>query len=139
LSAVLHLLQLLLEFFRIAPKLFLLIMLLRGLLWVLALLLGQLLLPFRQLLQLLQCFVDGLLLRIAAAALLRLFGALILILLGIEFQIEKALQIAGGPAAATTSSTASALSERHLNVAERRLRAQQVLQRLLLGLQRVLP
>ena len=51
---------------------------------------------------------------------------------------NRLCEIAAG-AAAASAATAAALPEGHLDIAERSLGAQQVLQRLLLGRQRVLP
>ena len=62
---------------------------------------------------------------------------LVLILLGIQFQVEQARQIAAGAAAAAAS--AALVPERNLNVAERRFGAQQVLQGSLFRRNRVLP
>src|SRR5207253_883686 len=114
---VLHLLlQLLLELLRLTAEHLLLPPVLRRLLFVLALLLGEFLLPFGKLLQLFQRFVDLLLLRIAAL-LSALAGAFILILLGVELEIEEALHVACR-AAATASPAAAALSKCHLDIAE---------------------
>ena len=62
---------------------------------------------------------------------------LVLVLLGVELEIEQAGEIAARAAAATAAATAGA--ERHLDLAERRLGAQQMLQRLLLVGDGVLP
>src|SRR5262249_57424110 len=97
------------------------------------LLLGQLLLAPRQLLELLQRFVDLLLPLLSGSLLL---AALVLVLLGIELEVEQVVEIATGPA---TAATAAAASERDLNLPERGLGAQQVLQRLLLRRQRLFP
>src|SRR6185437_15995968 len=69
---------------------------------------------------------------------LRLVQALVLILFLVQFQVEQALQIARG-SAATAASAATLTPERHLNIAERRFGTKQILQRLLLRRQRVLP
>ena len=74
----------------------------------------------------------------ALSALSPLARAFVLILLGVELEIEQALHVACG-AAATASTPAAALSERHLDIAEGRLGAQQVLQSFLLRLERFLP
>ena len=117
LAAVLRrLLQLLPQLFRLAAQQLLLPALLRRLLLPLPLLLGQLLLAFGELLQLFERVVD---LALALVGGLRLAIALVLVLFGVELQVEKALQIARGPVLATTAAAPPALpSERHLNVAE---------------------
>ena len=130
---LLQLLQLLLQLFRLATKLFLLPAAIdAGLLLVLALL-RELLLAASQLFQLLHRVVDGLLLLIAGGRLLRF----VLVLLGIELQVEQVRQIAAGIRSA--ASATAALAAGHLNVAERRHGAREVLQRLVLGLQGIRP
>ena len=64
-----------------------------------------------------------------------LLAGFVLILLGVEFEIEQVRQIAAGSAA--TAATAAA--EGHLNIAESGFCAQQMLQRFGLRLERVLP
>ena len=113
--------------------------LLRSLLLALLLLLGQFLLPLGELLQLLERLVDLLLAAAAAAAGRLRLAALVLILFGIEFEVEQTLHVARGAAAAATAAAAALLAEGHLDIAERRFGAHQVLQRLLLGRQRILP
>ena len=99
-----------------------------------ALLLGQILLALGQFVELLQRVVDFL--RPLFGAARRGLPRLVLIFLGIQFEFEKAGQIARRAAA----STASALrSKRNLNSPERGFSAQQGLQRLLFVGDGVLP
>ena len=100
-----------------------------------ALLLRQLLLAARQLVELLQRFVDFLLLLAGGSAggLLRL----VLILLGVELEIEQAGEIAPGSAARPAASALAA--KRHLNLAEGGLGPQQMLERFLLAGHGLLP
>ena len=130
--------QLLLELLGFAAQHLLLPALLRGLLLALALLLGQFLLPLGELLA-----ASAAPRRSAAAAAalggLRLLALFVLVLLGIQLQIEEAFHVARGAAAAAATAAAALLAEGHLDIAERGFGAQQVLQRLLLGRQRVLP
>jgi hypothetical protein len=114
-----QLLHLLLQLLGFAPQHLLLIALLRGLRLVAALLLGEFLLALRKLLQLLHRLIDFALpgvggLRLAAAG-------FVLILFGIEFEIEQALQVAHGAIAAASAAAPAALlavAERHLDIAE---------------------
>ena len=129
-----ELLHLLLQLFGVAAQHFLLPALLDGLLFGFRLLLGELLLPLRELLQLLQRLVDRPFLALSCGLLL---AGLILIFFGIELQVEQVGQIAAGvlpppPPAATAA-------EGNLNIAECRFGAQQVLQGFLFRLQRILP
>ena len=91
---------------------------------------GEFLLPLRELLQLLQRLIDLLLLLLLLAVRLRLI-ALVLILFGIELEIEEAFHIActGATAAATAAVLAA---ERYLDIAGRSLGTHQVLQGFLL-------
>src|SRR5262249_45314181 len=98
-------------------------------------LLGKLFLAPCQLLELLQNLVDIFLLLFGRASALR--SRLILVLFGIEFEIEQAGQVAATTAATTTAS--ALLAEGNLNLAERRFGAQQVLQCFLLTRQCILP
>src|SRR5262249_21290545 len=67
-----------------------------------------------------------------------LLACLVLILFRVEFEIEQAGQIsAGAPATASTSS--APITERHLNVTERRFGTQEMRQCPLLRPERVLP
>ena len=125
-----HLLQLPLQLLRLAPQHLLLPALLGSLLLPLLLLIGQLLLTLGQLFQLLQRFIDLLLLLLLLAGGLRLI-VLVLILFGIQFEIEQPFHVAR-PGAAATASAALLVAERHLNIAGRRFGAHQVLERLLL-------
>ena len=132
-----HVFQLALQLFGFAAQHLLLPTLLRGLLLAFFLLLGEFLLPLGKLLELLQRFVDLLLLLLLLAGGLRLV-ALVLILFGIQFEIEKAFHVAR--ASATTTAAAPALvAEGHLDIARCCFGAHQVLQRPLFGRQRVLP
>src|SRR5262249_8203430 len=115
-----HLLHAALQFLGFAAQHLLLPPLLRGGLLFL-LLLGQFLLALGKLLELLQRFVDFLLPLVGGGSLL---SALVLVLLGIEFQVEETLEVALGPAA--SPATASALAaESHLDFAESRLGTQE--------------
>ena len=88
-------------------------------------LLRELLLPARELLQLLDRFVDCSVRRVERR---RRLG-LVLVLLEIHLELVELAQVA----AREPRRAAAALLERHLDVRERGLRAQQMLQRLLLG------
>ena len=114
------------QLFGLAAQHFLLPALL-GALRVVALLLGQLFLAARELIQFLQRFVDFFLLLAGRAA--RRLRCLVLILFGVELQIEQAREVA--PSAAARSASAARTAEGHLNLAERGLGAQQILKRLL--------
>src|SRR4029077_6134642 len=85
-----------------------------GLLLVVALL-RELLLAAGQLLQLLHGFIDLLLLFAAGRGRLRF----LLVLLGIQLQIEQVRQIAAGVESAASAATAALLAAGHLDVAER--------------------
>src|ERR1019366_6589628 len=130
-----QLFQLPLQLLGFAAQHLLLPALLRGLLLVLFLLLGQFLLPFGELFQLLERLVDLLLLLLLAGR-FRVI-ALVLILLGVELEIEEPFHVAR--AGAATTAAIVLIAERHLDIARRGLGAQQVLQRLLLGGKRILP
>src|SRR6185437_8717264 len=126
LAVLCQLVQLLLQLLGLPAQHLLLPALLGGLLLVLRL--GQILLAARQFVQLFQGVVNGLrFLLLARRRLLRL----VLVLLGVEFEIEQAGQVACG-AAATTTSSSSARAKRDLDLPERRLGLQQRTQRLLL-------
>ena len=101
-----------------------------------ALLLRNIFLALRKFIEFLQRIVD--LLRLLLGGRCRPRLRLILILLGIEFQVEQAGEIAGRT---TTSAAASSTlrSERNLNLPERRFCAQQILQSFLFARNRVLP
>ena len=99
------------------------------------LLLGEFLLPLRELFQLLHRVVDLPLLGIRR--LLPLPRALVLILFGIELEVEKALHIAGRPTAASATAASALAAKSHLDIAERRFGVQEILQRFLLRRQRV--
>ena len=119
---VLHLLDLPLEFFGLPPQ-HLLLEALLGSLLILPRLVGELLLPPGQFFEFLQGVIDLLLALIGAAS--GIAGALVLILLGIEFEIKQTFQIARStlrPAA-----TAAAVAKRYLDIAARGFGAQQVL------------
>ena len=133
-----QLLHLLPKLFRLAPQQLLLPALVRGKLLALALLVGQFLLPLSQFFQLLHGLVDALLALVTG---LRLPGVLVLILLGIEFQVEEPLKVARGavPTTAAASAATALPAKRHLNIAPGGFGAQQVLQRFLFGRQSVLP
>jgi hypothetical protein len=125
LLVALHLLQLPLQFLGLAAQHLFLPALLIALI-TRALLLGEFFLTFSQLFELLQGFVyflSALIGRIGCLA------GLVLIFLRIQFEVEKAGEIA---ARRTPSATASSRSERHLNLAERGFGAKQVLQGFLL-------
>ena len=128
------LLHLLLELLGFPPQHLLFPALLGGLL-ALARLFRQFLLALGKLFQLLQHVVHFALARVGR---LRLAAALVLVLFGIELQVEQALHIARG-AAHAAATPAAALPEGHLNIAEGGESALQVLQRLLFGRQRILP
>jgi hypothetical protein len=131
----LQLLDLALQLFGFAAEHLLLKALLRDLL-ILASLVGELLLAPRQFLEFLQSFID-LLLAITSTA-TTLPAAFVLVLFGIELEVEEAFEVARAvlPAASPAAST---VAERDLDIAPRGFGAQQVLQRLLLGTQRVFP
>jgi hypothetical protein len=131
----LQLLDLALQLFGFAAEHLLLKALLRDLL-ILTSLVGELLLAPRQFLEFLQSFID-LLLAITSTA-TTLPAAFVLVLFGIELEVEEAFEVARAvlPAA---SPAASPVAERDLDIAPRGFGAQQVLQRLLLGTQRVFP
>ena len=112
-----HLFQLALQLFGFAAQHLLLPALLGSLLLAFLLLLGQFLLPPGELLQFLQRLVDLLLLLLLRAGRLRL-AALVLILLGIEFEIEQAFQVARAGAAAATTAATTLLAEGDLDIAE---------------------
>ena len=120
------LLHLLLELLRLALQ-HLLLPFLLGSLRAITLLLRQILLALGQFIQLFQRVGDFLRLLLGGAA--ADFCGLVLILLGIEFQIEKRSQIARRAAPAAS---APLRSKRNLNLPEGSFRAQQRLQRLLL-------
>ena len=86
---------------------------------------GQFLLTLGQLSELLHRFVDLLLLLIGG----RLLASLVLILFAVEFEIGQVRQVAAGGTAPPCPLRAPG----HLNIAERRLGSQHVLQSLLLG------
>ena len=135
LSVLSHLLHLPLQLLRLPPQHLLLPSLLerrRSLL----LLLRQLLLPSRQRIELLQRIIHLLRLLLRSRSRLR---RLVLVLLRIQLQVEQARQIATCAAAATSTTAAPLLSKRHLNLPERSLRPQQILQRLLLSRHRIAP
>src|ERR1035438_2043656 len=136
LAALGQLFQLPLQLLGFATQHLLLPALLRGLLLILLLLLGQFLLTFGELFQLLERLVDLLLLLLLLAGRFRVI-ALVLILLGVELEIEEPFHVAR----ASTATTAAIvlIAERHLDIARSGFGAQQVLQRLLLGGKRVLP
>src|SRR5262249_9886459 len=92
----LHLLHLALKLFGFAAKHFLLVPLLRSHLAAL-LLLGEFLLATCKLLQLFERVVHVLLALVGR--ILHLAGAFVLVLLGVEFEIEEALEVAGGATA----------------------------------------
>ena len=128
-----HLFHLALQLFGLAAQHFLLPALL-GTLRVIFLLLRKFFLAARQLVQLLQSFVDLFLLLARGARGLRRF---VLILFRVQLQIEQARKVA--PRAAARSSSTAGAAERHLNLAECGFRAQQILQGFLFARQRVLP
>ena len=74
----------------------------------------ELLLALGQLLELLQGIVDFLLPLVGS---LRFLGAFVLVLLGIQFEVEKALQVACSAAATTAPAATAALSELNLDIA----------------------
>ena len=120
-----------LEFLGIAPQHLLLPLLLGSLRRSATLLLGEIFLAFGEFVELLERVVD--ILR------LLLFGGgrgglprLVLVLFGIEFEIEKGGQIPCRSATATAATATAALSKGNLNLAEGGLGAQQGLERLLL-------
>ncbi len=88
---------------------------------------GELALPACELIQLAQRVLD---LRAVLAGIEGRLGALVLILLGVELEIEQARQVA--PRGIDGSAATAAGAEGHLDLAERGLRAQQMLQCLLL-------
>src|SRR5205823_6590516 len=108
-----QLVQLLLQLLGFAPQHFLLPALLRSLLRVLALLLRQFLLALRKLLQLLQRIVDLLLALLLRR--LRPLVAFVLVLLGIQLQIEQTFEVARTGAAASPAATALP-PEGHLDI-----------------------
>ena len=126
LFAACQLLHLTLQLFSFPAKHFLLPALLRGLLF--ALLLRQFLLTASQLLQPSQRIVHGLLLLLSRG----LLTVFVLILFGIQLQVEHVFKIAAGT---TTATTATLLAERNLNLTERGFGTQQVLQCFLFGRQ----
>src|SRR5579872_1996020 len=126
--------KLLAQIFRLATELLLLPAAIYASLLLVLALLRELLLAASQLFQLLHRVIDLLLLFIGARRLLRF----VLVLLGIQLQVEKVRQIAAGILSAA-SATAATLAAGYLNVAERRHGARKVLKRLVLGLQRVRP
>ena len=116
---LLKLFDLLLQLFGFAAEKLLLIALFEGLLLRVALLLGELLLAASELFEFLKRFIDvflALLLRAGTG-----LALLVLILFGVELQIEQALQIATGPT--TAASASAALAESHLDLPERGFRA----------------
>src|SRR5277367_1530434 len=123
----LHLFHVALQLLGLTPQHLLLPPLLEVLCLVL-LLLRQLLLPLGQSIQLLQRLVYLLRLLLCSRARLR---RLILVLLGVEFQVKQARKIASRTTATTTAAP-STLTERHLNLPERSLRSQQRLLRQLI-------
>ena len=130
------LLHLLLKLRRFALQHFLLPFLFGRLRSAIALLLSETFLALSQFIEFLQRLVDFLRFLFGRRGRARL--RVILILLGIEFQIEKAGQIARRTAATPAASTAAG-TKRNLNLPESSLRAQQELQSLLLVRNRVLP
>jgi hypothetical protein len=112
-----------------AAQHFLLPALLRQLLGIVLLLLGQFLLTARQVGQLLHGVVDLLLLLLGLRSAAVGF---VLVLVLIEFEIEQVGQIAAR-AATTAASPTTAAADLNLNIAEGRFGAQQMLQRLLFG------
>ncbi len=129
-----HLLHLALQLFCFTAQHLLLPALLHGL-RVIALLLRQFLLAARQGIELCQSIVDCFRLLVGSRPRLRGF---VLILLRIQFKIEKAGQVAARTAASATT-TASLLAERHLYFAEGGFCAQQILQSFLLCRDGVVP
>src|SRR5262249_11898420 len=127
-------LELLLKLFRLAPQLFLLPAIINVLLFVVALIVCQFLLPPRQLIQLSHGVVDFLLPLLGSRSLLRLF---VLVLLRIQFEVEQIGQIATGARAASPAS--AALPDSHLNIAYGGDRAIQVLQLFFFRLNPILP
>jgi hypothetical protein len=125
LLVALHLFHLALQLFGFAAQHLFLPALLVALIAV-ALLLGQFFLALSQLLQLLQGFIDFLGALVCGITGLTRF---VLVLLGIQFQVEETGEIASCRAATPTA--ASSRSEGHLNLTEGGFGAKQVLQRLL--------
>src|SRR6185437_402837 len=121
-----QLLDLLLQLIGLAAEHLLLPALLGRLFGVGVALRGKLALPARQLIQLAQRVLD---LRAALAGVERGLHGLVLILLGVELQVEQARQIA--PRRVDRAAAAPG-TESDLDLPERRLRAQQVLEGLLL-------
>jgi hypothetical protein len=119
----LELLDLALQLLGFAAQHLLLEALLGGLL-VLAGLIGELLLAARELLELLQRLINFLLTLVAG--LTAAFGALVLVLFGIELEIEEAFEVAGATLG-TAAPAASAVAERDLDITARGFRAQEVL------------
>ena len=115
-----QLFHLLLQLFSFAAEHFLLPALLRALLFV-ALLLSEFLLPARKLLELLQRLIEFFLALIGGRS---LCAGFVLVLLGIEFEIEETFEVAAG---ATTASAASPLSEGYLDLSTCGFGAQQML------------
>ncbi len=130
------LLHLPLELLRLALQHLLLPLLLDGL-RAIALLLGDAFLTLRQLIELFQRVVD--LLRALFGSSRGGLPGLILVFLGIELEIEESGQIARGAASSSTASAASTPSKRNLDLPEGGFGAKQVLQRLLLMGDGVLP
>ncbi len=98
------------------------------------LLIGQLLLAAGKLFEFLERFVD--LLRALALRSSGLLAGFILVLVGIEFEVEKAFQVAAGAAHAAAP---TALAKGNLNLAESGFRPEEVLERFLFGHQCFLP
>ena len=136
LLALLHLLHVAFQLLRFTAQHFLLPALLRQLLGIVLLLLGEFLLTPCEVGQLLHRVVDFLLLllglRSATATVV-----FVLILVLIEFEVEEVGKIAARAATASAAPTAAA-ADLNLNIAEGRFGAQQVLQCLLFRCERVL-
>src|ERR1019366_112633 len=116
--AAAQLFHLALKLFGLAPQHLLLPALLGGLLLVvLTLLLREFLLAPGELLEFLQRLVDGALPLVGG---LRHAAALVLVLLGVKFQVEQPFEVARGAVAtaATAAAASAAAPERHLDVAE---------------------
>src|SRR5262249_55396677 len=128
--------HLLAELFSFAAEHLLLPALLRGLLRILLGLVGEFLLAASERFELLHRFVD--LLLACARRLLRAV-ALVLILFGVEFEIEEPLEITSAAGSTATAAALALIAERDLYIAECRFGAHQVLQRLVLGRERILP
>ena len=125
------------ELFGLAAQHLLLPALLRRSAAALALLLGQFLLPLGKLFQLLQRLVDRLRWRWSADCVWRLLSYWFFSVSSSRSNRPSMSRVA--PSAAATAATAAPRAEGHLDIAEGGFRAQQVLQRLLLRRQRVLP